>query len=72
MHDVRRSLYSRLGVSLTKSKRRMHNAAPDFLKIKEIPDKVEIDSVDLVRKEPSGSTISLDISSWISIISTTV
>ena len=51
MHEVRRSLYSQLGVSLTKSKRRMHNAALDFLKIKEIPDKIEIDSVDLVRKE---------------------
>ncbi len=48
---VKLSLYSSTEVSRIKSKRRMHNAALDFLKLADIPDKIKIDSVELVRQE---------------------
>ncbi len=51
MQEISRSLYSQIGASLTVPKKRMHKAALDFLKLKEIPDKTEISSVELVRKE---------------------
>ena len=50
MEKVRRSLYSQIEVSITRPKV-MHRAAIDFLKLKEIPDKIEMSSVELVRKE---------------------
>ncbi len=51
MQEIRRSLYSQIEVSLTKSKKKMHKAALDFLKLKDLPDEIEISSVELVRKE---------------------
>ncbi len=51
MHKVRRSLYSQIEVSITRPKKTMHRAALDFLKLKDIPDRIEISSVELVRKE---------------------
>lgn len=51
MHKVRRSLYPQIEVSITRPKKAMHRAALDFLKLKDIPDRIEISSVELVRKE---------------------
>lgn len=51
MHELRRGLYSRTEVHIVKQKRGMHRAALDFLKLKEIQDKIEISAVELVRKE---------------------
>lgn len=51
IQELRRGLYSQLEVSVTKPKKRMHRAALDFLKLKEIRDKIEISSVELLRKE---------------------
>ena len=51
MRELRRGLYSQIEVSVIKPKRGMHRAALDFLKLKEIQDKIEISSVELVRKE---------------------
>ena len=51
MQELRRGLYSQMGVSSIKPKKAMHKAALDFLKLKDIPDKIEISSVELVRKE---------------------
>ncbi len=48
---VKRSLYSSTEVSRIKSKKRMHSAALAFLKIQDIPDKIKIDAVELVRRE---------------------
>ncbi len=49
--EVKRSLYSSSEFSRIKSKKRMHSAALDFLKLQDIPDKIKIDSVELVRQE---------------------
>lgn len=49
MLRVIRRFYSK--IKLTKEKRAMHKAALDFLKLKDIPDKIELGSVELVRKE---------------------
>ncbi len=51
LHELKRGLYSQMKVSSITGKRRMHNAALGFLKLKDIPDKIEISSVELVRKE---------------------
>lgn len=51
MQELRRGLYSRTEVPIVKQKRGMHRAALDFLKLKEIQDKIEISAVELVRKE---------------------
>ncbi len=48
---VKRNLYSCTEVSHIKSKKRMHNAALDFLKLQDIPDIIKLDSVELVRQE---------------------
>ncbi len=51
MQELRRGLYSQMEVSSIKPKKAMHKAALDFLKLKDIPDKIEINSVELIRKE---------------------
>lgn len=51
LRELRRGLYSQMEVSSIKPKKAMHKAALDFLKLKDIPDKIEISSVELVRKE---------------------
>ena len=51
IQKVKRSLYTYTEVSRIKSKNRMHNAALDFLKLQDSPDKIKIDSVELVRGE---------------------
>lgn len=51
LQKVKRSLYSYPEASRIKSKKKMHNAALDFLKLQDIPDKIKIDSVELVRRE---------------------
>ena len=51
IQKVKRSLYACTKVSSIKSKKRMHNAALDFLKLQDIPDKIKIDSVEQVRRE---------------------
>jgi len=51
MQKVKRSMYSYTEVSRIKSKKRMHNAALNFLKLQDIPDKIKMDSVELVRRE---------------------
>jgi hypothetical protein len=51
IQKVKRSLYTCTEFSRIKSKKRMHNAALDFLKLQDIPDKIKIDSVELVRRE---------------------
>lgn len=51
MQKLRRGLYSQMEVSVIKQKRGMHRAALNFLKLKEIRDKIEISSVELVRIE---------------------
>ena len=51
LQELRRGLYSQMEVSSIKSKKAMHKAALDFLKLKDIPDKIEINSVELIRKE---------------------
>jgi len=51
IQELRRGLYSPAEVSSIKPKKAMHKAALDFLKLKDIPDKIEISSVELIRKE---------------------
>ncbi|HEY9205925.1 MAG TPA: hypothetical protein VIO58_08385 [Candidatus Methanoperedens sp.] len=51
MHELKCSIYSQMKASSITGKRKMHNAALGFLKLKDIPDKIELSSVELVRKE---------------------
>ena len=51
MQELRKGIYSQTRVSEVKSKKAMHKAALDFLKLKDIPDKIEISSVEMVRTE---------------------
>ncbi len=51
VQELRLCLYSQTEVSSIKPKKAMHKKALDFLKLKDIPDKIEISSVELVRKE---------------------
>lgn len=51
IQELRKGLYSQMRVSSIKPKKSMHKAALDFLKLKDIPDKTEINSVELIRKE---------------------
>lgn len=51
IQKVKRSLYSYTEISRIKSKKRMHKAALDFLKLQDIPDKIKIEAVELVRQE---------------------
>ena len=51
MQELRRGLYSQIEVPIVKQKREMHKAALDFLKLKEVQDKIELSAVELVRKE---------------------
>ncbi|MDP3104092.1 MAG: hypothetical protein Q8M95_05740 [Candidatus Methanoperedens sp.] len=48
---LRKSIYSQTEGSIIKPKKVMHKAALDFLKLKNIPDTIEINSVELVRNE---------------------
>jgi hypothetical protein len=48
---LRNSIYSQTEGSIIKPKKVMHKAALDFLKLKDIPDAIEISSVELVRNE---------------------
>jgi len=50
IQKVKRSLFPHIEISPI-SKKRMHDAALDFLKLQEIPDIIDIDSVELVRRE---------------------
>jgi hypothetical protein len=51
IQKIKRSLYSYTEISRIKSKKRMHKAALDFLKLQDIPDKIKIEAVELVRQE---------------------
>ena len=51
MQELRKGIYSQTRVSAVKPKKAMHKAALDFLKLKDIPDKIEISSVEMVRNE---------------------
>ncbi len=51
MQELRRGLYSQMEFSSIKPKKTMHKAALEFLKLKDIPDKIEINSIEMVRKE---------------------
>ncbi len=51
MQRVRRSLISHVEISLTRQKKTMHKAALDFLNLKNMPDIIELGSVELIRKE---------------------
>jgi hypothetical protein len=51
MQELKKGLYSQTRVSEVKPKKAMHKAALDFLKLKDIPDKIEIISVEMVRNE---------------------
>ena len=51
IQELRRGLYSHLEVSASKSKKGMHRAATEFLELKNIRDKIEAGSVELIRKE---------------------
>ncbi len=51
IQELRQGLYSQIEISSIKPKKTMNKAALDFLKLKDIPDKIEISSVELVRKE---------------------
>ncbi len=51
IQELRKGLYSQMRVSSIKPKKSMHKAALDFLKLKDAPDKIEINSFELVRKE---------------------
>lgn len=51
MQELRRGLYSRLEVTASKPKKAMHRAATEFLELKNIQDKIEASSVELIRKE---------------------
>ncbi len=51
IRELRIGIYSQTGISMVKPGKAMHKAALDFLKLKDIPDKIEISSVELVRKE---------------------
>ncbi len=51
MQELRRGLYSHFEVSASKPKKAMHRAATEFLELKSIQDKIEMSSVELIRKE---------------------
>lgn len=51
MQELRRGLYSRLEETASKPKKAMHRAATEFLELKNIQDKIEAGSVELIRKE---------------------
>jgi len=51
MQELRSSIYSNVKVSRIKSKKGMHKAALDFLTLKDIPDKLELDSIEIIRNE---------------------
>ncbi|VVB88409.1 Uncharacterised protein [uncultured archaeon] len=51
MRELKSSLYSQIDVSSIKPKKVMHKAATDFLKLKDIQDNIEVNSVELIRKE---------------------
>ncbi len=51
MQELKQGLYSRFEVSASKPKKAMHRAATEFLEIKNIQDKIEVSSVELIRKE---------------------
>jgi hypothetical protein len=51
IRELRIGINSQTGISIVKPRTEMHKAALDFLKLKDIPDKIEISSVELVRKE---------------------
>ena len=51
MQELRRGLYSHLEVSASKPKKAMHRAATEFLELKNIQEKIDADSVELIRKE---------------------
>jgi hypothetical protein len=51
MQELRCNIYSNIKVSGIKSKKEMHKAAQDFLKLKDIPDKPGFDSVEMIRSE---------------------
>lgn len=51
MQELKKGLYSQTRVSAAKPKKWMHKAALDFLKLKDIPDKIEISSIEIVRTE---------------------
>ena len=51
MQELRKGIYSQTRVCAVKSKKEMHKAALDFLKLKDIPDNIEISSVEMVRTE---------------------
>ena len=51
MRELRQNLYSNREISAIKPKKEMHKAATNFLKLKDVPDKIEFGSVELIRKE---------------------
>ena len=51
MRELRQNLYSNREISAIKPKKGMHKAATNFLKLKDVPDKIEFCSVELIRKE---------------------
>ena len=51
MQELRRGLYSHLEVTASKPKKAMHRAATEFLELKNVQDKFEAGSVELIRKE---------------------
>jgi hypothetical protein len=51
MQELKKGIYSQTRVCAVKPKKAMHKAALDFLKLKDIPDKIEINSVEMVRTE---------------------
>ena len=51
MQELRKGIYSQTRVSAVKPKKEMNKAALDFLKLKDIPDKIEISSIEMVRTE---------------------
>lgn len=51
MQELKKSIYSQTRVCAVIPKKTMHKAALDFLKLKDIPDKIEISSVEMVRTE---------------------
>lgn len=50
MQELRKGIHSQTRVSAVKPNA-MHKAALDFLNLKDIPDKIEISSVEMVRAE---------------------
>jgi len=51
MQELRKGIYSQTRDSADKPKKAMHKAALDFLKLKDIPDNIEISSVEMIRTE---------------------